>query len=110
MASQDVRGQSVLRGKVNHHYGRLFGTAILSTAFSAAAVIGQTRRQSLLTGPSAQDAAGSAASSEIARLGSAITRKNLNIQPTIRILSGTRFAVRVHRDLMFEGPYQPFGN
>jgi type IV secretion system protein VirB10 len=108
MASQGIRGQSGLRGKVNNHYGRLFGTAVLSTAFSVAAVIGQTRRQTLITVPSAQDAAASAAASEIARLGSAITRKNLNVQPTIRILTGTRFSVRVHRDLMFEAPYRPF--
>ena len=43
MGSQDVKGQSGLRGKVNHHYGRLFGTAALSTAFSVAAVVAQNR-------------------------------------------------------------------
>ncbi len=108
MGSQDVRGQSGLRGKVNNHYGRLFGTAVLSTAFSAAAVVAQNRRQNVFTVPSSQDVATSAAASEIARLGAAITRKNLNIQPTIRILTGTRFSVRVHKDLLFEEPYRPY--
>lgn len=110
MNSQDARGQSGLRGSVNHHYGRIFGTAILSTAFSAAAIVAQSRRQTILTVPSAQDVAAGAAASEVARLGSAITRKNLNIQPTIRIAIGTRFSVRVHRDLLFEAPYRPFEN
>jgi len=73
MGSQDVRGQSGLRGKVNNHYGRLFGTAILSTAFSAAAVVAQNRRQNVFTVPSSQDVATSAAASEIARMGAAIT-------------------------------------
>lgn len=108
MGSQDVRGQSGLRGKVNNHYGRLFGTAVLSTAFSAAAVVAQNRRQNVFTVPSSQDVATSAAASEIARLGAAITRKNLNVQPTIRILTGTRFSVRVHKDLLFEAPYRPY--
>ena len=108
MGSQDVRGQSGLRGKVNNHYGRLFGTAVLSTAFSAAAVVAQNRRQNVFTVPSSQDVATSAAASEIARMGAAITRKNLNIQPTIRILTGTRFSVRVHKDLLFEAPYRPY--
>lgn len=108
MGSQDVRGQSGLRGKVNNHYGRLFGTAVLSTAFSAAAVVAQNRRQNVFTVPSSQDVATSAAASEIARLGAAITRKNLNVQPTIRILTGTRLSVRVHKDLLFEAPYRPY--
>lgn len=108
MGSQDVKGQSGLRGKVNHHYGRLFGTAALSTAFSVAAVVAQNRRQNVFSLPSSQDVATSAAASEISRLGAAITRKNLNIQPTIRILTGTRFSVRVHKDLLFEAPYRPY--
>ena len=108
MGSQDVKGQSGLRGKVNHHYGRLFGTAALSTAFSVAAVVAQNRRQNVFSLPSSQDVATSAAASEISRLGAAITRKNLNIQPTIRILTGTRFSVRVHKDLLFEAPYKPY--
>lgn len=108
MGSQDVKGQSGLRGKVNHHYGRLLGTAALSTAFSVAAVVAQNRRQNAFSLPSSQDVATSAAASEISRLGAAITRKNLNVAPTIRILTGTRFSVRVHKDLLFEAPYKPY--
>lgn len=108
MGSQDVRGQSGLRGKVNNHYGRLFTTAALSTAFSVAAVVAQNRRQNVFSLPSSSDVATSAAASEISRLGAAITRKNLNIAPTIRILTGTRFSVRVHKDLLFEAPYRPY--
>lgn len=108
MGSHDVRGRSGLRDKVNHHYGRLFGTAILSTAFSVSAVVAQNRRQNVFTLPSSQDVATSAAASEISRLGAAITRRNLNVQPTIMIRAGTRFSVRVHRDLMFEAPYRAY--
>lgn len=108
MSSQDVRGRSGLRDQVNHHYARLFGTAILSTAFSVSAVVAQNRRQNVFTLPSSQDVAASAAASEIARLGAAITRRNLNVQPTITIRAGYRFSVRVHKDLLFDAPYRPY--
>jgi type IV secretion system protein VirB10 len=109
MGSQDVRGRSGLRGDVNHHYARIFGTAALSSAFSIAAVIAQTRRQqNVFAYPSTGDIAASAAGSEIARLGAATTRRNLSIQPTITIPTGTRFSVRVHKDLMFAEPYRPY--
>jgi hypothetical protein len=39
--------------------------------------------------------------------GSAITRRNLNVQPTIKIPPGYRFTVRVDRDILFDAPYEP---
>jgi type IV secretion system protein VirB10 len=109
MNSQDARGAAGLRGKVNNHYLRILGTAALSSAFSIAAVIAQTRRQQgVFNFPSTTDIAASAAASEVARLGSAVTRRNLSIQPTIAIRTGTRFMVRVHKDLLFEAPYRPY--
>jgi hypothetical protein len=37
--------------------------------------------------------------------GAAITRRNLNVQPTIKVPVGYRFTVRVNRDVLFESPY-----
>jgi hypothetical protein len=39
--------------------------------------------------------------------GSAITRRNLNVQPTIKVPAGYRFTVRVNRDILFDAPYEP---
>jgi len=39
--------------------------------------------------------------------GSEITRRNLNVQPTIKVPVGYRFTVRVNRDILFESPYEP---
>lgn len=36
-----------------------------------------------------------------------ITRKNLNTQLTIKVPIGYKFTVRVNRDRLFDGPYQP---
>jgi hypothetical protein len=37
----------------------------------------------------------------------AITRRNLNVQPTIKVPVGYRFTVRVNRDILFDAPYEP---
>jgi hypothetical protein len=39
--------------------------------------------------------------------GSAITRRKLNVQPTIKVPAGYRFTVRVDRDILFDGRYEP---
>jgi type IV secretory pathway VirB10-like protein len=36
-----------------------------------------------------------------------ITRRNLNIQPTIKIHEGYKFNVRVNRDMLFDAPSSP---
>jgi type IV secretory pathway VirB10-like protein len=36
-----------------------------------------------------------------------ITRRNLNIQPTIKIREGYKFNVRVNRDMLFDAPSSP---
>jgi type IV secretion system protein VirB10 len=57
--------------------------------------------------PSAAETAGSAVGAQISQLGADVTRRNLNIQPTIKVPVGYRFSVRVNRDILFEAPYQP---
>jgi type IV secretion system protein VirB10 len=44
---------------------------------------------------------------QVSQLGADVTRRNLNIQPTIKVPVGYRFNVRVNRDILFEAPYQP---
>jgi type IV secretory pathway VirB10-like protein len=44
---------------------------------------------------------------ELSQTGAQITRRNLNVQPTIKVPAGYKFVVRVNRDILFESPYQP---
>lgn len=109
MAGQDAKGQSGLRDKVDRHYTRLIGFALLTSGFGAAFQLSQSRRDnSVLSYPSPAEIAGSAVSRELSQIGSQITRRNLNVQPTIKVPIGYRFNVRVNRDILFEGPYRPF--
>jgi type IV secretion system protein TrbI len=106
MAGLDVQGNSGLRDKVDHHYKQLFGFAVLTSMFDAALAVSQSRQQSVLIYPSAIQETESAAGREVSQLGTQITRKNLNVQPTIRIPAGYKFNIRVNRDILFEEPYQ----
>jgi hypothetical protein len=38
---------------------------------------------------------------------SQITRRNLKVQPTIKVPVGYQFTVRVNRDIPFDAPYEP---
>jgi type IV secretion system protein TrbI len=105
MAGQDASGLTGLRHDVDNHYKRLIGFGLLTSAFSAAFQLSQTRRGSVLGYPSAAETAGSAVGAQISQLGADVTRRNLNIQPTIKVPVGYRFNVRVNRDILFEAPY-----
>jgi len=96
-----------LRDKVDSHYPRLVGFSVLTSLFTAAFEISQRTSQSALTYPSPTQTAGSAVGQELSQTGAQITRKNLNVQPTIKIPAGYKFTVRVNRDILFEAPYEP---
>jgi type IV secretion system protein VirB10 len=108
MAGQDARGYSGLRHDVDNHYRRLIGAAVLTSAFSAAFQLSQTRRGTVFTYPSPGEIAGSSVAGNLSQIGSEVTRRNLNVQPTIKVPIGYRFNVRVNRDLLFDAPYRPF--
>jgi type IV secretion system protein VirB10 len=107
MSGQDAKGYTGLRYDVDNHYKRLIGMAILTSAFSAAFQLSQTRRGTVFTYPSPGEIAGSAAAGNLSQIGAEVTRRNLNIQPTVKVPIGYRFNVRVNRDLLFDAPYRP---
>jgi len=107
MVAQDAHGFSGFRDKVDRHYRRLVGFAVLTSLFSAGAGIAQYQNRSLLTYPSPAQVAGAAVGQQASELGAQVTRRNLNVQPTIKVPVGYRFNVRVNRDIAFETPYAP---
>jgi type IV secretion system protein VirB10 len=108
MIGQDAKGQSGLRYAVNHHYGRLVGFAALTSLFSAGFQLSQNRPGSILAQPNAGQVIAGAVGQEVSQVGVEITRRNLNVQPTIKVPAGYRFNVRVNRDIVFDAPYLPF--
>jgi type IV secretory pathway VirB10-like protein len=100
-------GAAGFHDKVDNHYRRIAGFALLTSAFSGAFALSQSRRGTVLGYPSAGETAGTAVAQEVTQLGTDVTRRNLNIQPSIKIRPGYRFDVMVARDLVFDGPYRP---
>ena len=107
MIGQDAHGSAGFRDKVDRHYRRLVGFAALTSMFAAASDLAQSHNRTLLTYPSAGEIAASAVGREVSDVGAQITRRNLNVQPTIKVPIGYRFNVRVNRDILFEAPYTP---
>jgi len=108
MVGDDAKGNSGFRFQVDNHYKRLVGMALLTSAFAAGIQVSQgTNNNSVLTSPTAGQTASAAVGQQLGELGVEVTRRNLNVQPTIKIPVGYRFNVRVNRDMLFEAPYEP---
>ena len=107
MSGHDGQGKTGFHDQVDNHYSRLIGFAVLTSAFAAGLELSQWQNTSLLTTPTAGQTASAAVGQLLTELGSEITRRNLNIQPTIKIREGYKFNVRVNRDMLFDAPYSP---
>ena len=109
MAGYDAKGNSGFRSEVDNHYKRLIGFAVLTSLFSAGIELAQngTGGTSALQTPTAGQTVSAAVGQQLGELGVEITRRNLNVQPTIKIPIGYRFNVRVNHDIVFDAPYRP---
>jgi type IV secretory pathway VirB10-like protein len=105
MLGHDASGAGGFHDQVDNHYLRLVSTALLLSTFTAGIEMSQpqTTSASGLLSPSAE--ATQALGQQFGQLGMEVTRKNLNIQPTVKIRPGYRFNVRVNRDIAFAEPY-----
>ncbi len=105
MVGHDASGAGGFHDQVDNHYLRLVSTALLLSAFTAGIEMSQpqTTSASGILSPSAE--ATQALGQQFGQLGMEVTRKNLNIQPTVKIRPGYRFNVRVNRDIAFAEPY-----
>jgi len=101
----DSEGAAGFRDQVDNHWGRIFSGALLTSLFAAGIGISQGQNSSVLTQPSYGQQIGQAVGQQVGQVGVEVTRRNLNIQPTIIVRPGYRFFVRVEKDLLFKGPY-----
>ena len=103
----DSQGAAGYRDQVDNHWARLFAGALLTSLFAMGIELSQGQNSSVLQSQSVGQQAGAAVGQQVGQLGVEVTRRNLNIQPTIRIRPGYRFFVRVEKDILFKGPYTP---
>jgi type IV secretion system protein VirB10 len=103
----DSTGAAGFRDQVDNHWGRILSGALLTSLFSAGIELSQGTNSSVLQSPTVGQQVGQAVGQQVGQLGVEVTRRNLNIQPTIVVRPGYRFFVRVEKDLLFNGPYSP---
>jgi hypothetical protein len=96
----DSEGTAGFRDQVNNHWVRIFSGALLTSLFAAGIEISQGQNSSVLTQPSYGQQIGQAVGQQVGQVGVEVTRRNLNIQPTIVVRPGYRFFVRVEKDLL----------
>jgi len=101
MPGVDLSGSAGLTDQVNHHWGRLLTSVVFSSLLGASAQIAQGRTYNSFD-PDYGELATQGFAQNMNQVGQQITRKNLNIQPTIEIRPGFRFNVFVNKDLTLE--------
>lgn len=101
MAGVDLSGYAGLSDKVDNHYLKLLTGVIFSSLLSAGAQVADGRNFNSID-PRYDELAVQGISRNINQVGQEITRKNLNVQPTIKVRPGARFNVFVNKDLILE--------
>jgi type IV secretion system protein VirB10 len=104
MPGVDLSGYAGLSDQVNNHWGRLITGVVFSSLLSAGSQVAQGRNYSSFD-PSYDELATQGAARNLNQVGQMITRRNLNVQPTLEIRPGFRFNVFVHKDMILE-PYK----
>ena len=110
MPGADAGGYAGFEDQVNHHYVRVFGSAVLMSLVTAGISYSQNRGNTLSLGYQ-QTASGALSQALGQQLGMATAQmlmKNLSISPTIEIRPGYRFNVMVSKDMTFSKPYRSF--
>ena len=108
MPGADATGYAGFKDKVNNHYVRIFGNALLMSGVIAGINSTQTNPNNDPFGTSTNTLVTQALAQQMGRVAVEMIQKNLNISPTLEIRPGYRFNVMVVKDLTFDRPYQPF--
>lgn len=108
MPGADATGYSGFKDKVNNHYLRIFGNALLMSGVVAGINSTQTNPNNDPFGTSTNTLVTQAIAQQMGRVATEMIQKNLNISPTLEIRPGYRFNVMAVKDLTFDKPYRAF--
>jgi type IV secretion system protein VirB10 len=109
LAAIDERGESGLHDQVDHHYGRVYGAALLTSLITAGVQLSQPQQTSLYAAPSSRQVAAGALGQTMGDVALENARRGLDIPPTIVIRPGQPFNVLLAGDLAFPSAYELAG-
>lgn len=106
MSGVDMSGYSGFSDQVNSHYGKLLSSVLLMSVLSSGAQLSQPQQSNnSFAAPSVSQTLAQSLGTNIANVGTMMTSKSLNIQPTIEIRQGYEFNISVKKDIVFLRPY-----
>jgi type IV secretion system protein TrbI len=107
MPGADESGEAGFSDKVDNHFLRIFGSAILMSAITAATNWATNHNQAGFNsnGYSASSALSEAVGQQLGQATAHLLEKNLSVAPTIKIRPAFRFNIVVTRDLEFQTAY-----
>lgn len=106
MAGTDAAGYGGFKDKVDNHYVRTFGSAILVALIGAGTdMLMPQDRGGVGSTDTAADAARRSFAETFGQISQQTVSKNLDVQPTLKIRPGYRFNVLVDQDIVFPRAY-----
>lgn len=112
MAGVDTQGYGGFHDKVNNHFWRTFGSAILVAAIGTGIDMALPESSTNAFGVSQdrpEDAARRNFAETFGRVAEKTIDRNLNVQPTLEIRPGYNFNILVDQDIVFPGAYSTGG-
>lgn len=100
MPGADQAGYAGFKDRVNNHYFRVFGDALLMSLFSAGIQLSQPDSAGLQGGYDSQQIIAGSLGQQLGQTGMQLAQKNTDIQPTLEIRPGFRFVVMVTKDMV----------
>ncbi len=107
MAGTDAEGYGGFTDKVDRHYLRTFGSAVLLAVIGTGIDMAVPESSTLATQDTASDAARRNFAETFGRVAERTISKNLDVQPTLRIRPGYKFSILVDQDIVFPGATSP---
>ncbi len=108
MPGADMGGMAGFNDRVNNHYMRIFGSALMMSLVSggmAYALDGVNDKTETENGTRMTDEMTAALAQQLGQTTTTLLQRNLSIKPTLEIRPGYQFNIVVTRDVIFREPY-----
>ena len=106
MAGTDAEGYGGFNDKVNNHYLKTFGSAVMIALIGTGIDMAVPQSSTLATQDTASDAARRNFAETFGRVADRTIQRNMDVQPTLEIRPGYKFNVLVDQDIVFPSHYR----
>ncbi len=105
MAGTDAEGYGGFKDKVNNHYLKTFGSAVMIALIGTGIDMSVPQSSTLATQDTASDAARRNFAETFGRVADRTIQRNMDVQPTLEVRPGYKFNVLVDKDIVFPSSY-----